>query len=192
MAGNLDRKLRLPCTHFRVLLHAANMRQGTNGFISHLKEGLLRIFLPWKIRWLRPGLNPWTWIPKASTLPLDHRSRLAIAFVHMCGEWPHVGTCRLSARTAWVKMCPSCPAQRRVPTSGSCARLGRGLQLWCVPCKLFVGITLLTRRLSVTSTTSSKVGRNCSKVSLAVGGRKLLWMLEQFQNCSCWCTPTGR
>ena len=32
-------------------------------------------YLPLKIRRLRPGLNPRTWIPKASTLPLDHRSR---------------------------------------------------------------------------------------------------------------------
>ena len=28
MTGNLDRKLRLPRIHFRVLLHVANMRQG--------------------------------------------------------------------------------------------------------------------------------------------------------------------
>ena len=35
----------------------------------------MRIFSPWKIRLLRPGLNPRTWVPKASTLPLDHRSR---------------------------------------------------------------------------------------------------------------------
>ena len=33
-AGNFDRKLRLPRIHFRVLLHAANMRHGTNGFTS--------------------------------------------------------------------------------------------------------------------------------------------------------------
>ena len=33
-------------------------------------------FSPWKIRRLRPGLNLRTWVPKASTLPLDHRSRL--------------------------------------------------------------------------------------------------------------------
>ena len=35
-------------------------------------------FSPWKIRRLRPGLNTRTWVPKASTLPLDHRSRWAI------------------------------------------------------------------------------------------------------------------
>ena len=44
MAGNLDRKLRLPSIHFRVLLHAANMRHATKGFISLPKEGVLRIF----------------------------------------------------------------------------------------------------------------------------------------------------
>ena len=46
-----------------------------NGFTSLPKEGVLRIFSPWKIRRLRPGLNPRTWVPKASTLLLDHRSR---------------------------------------------------------------------------------------------------------------------
>ena len=30
MAGNFDRKMRLPCIHFRVLLHAANMRHWKN------------------------------------------------------------------------------------------------------------------------------------------------------------------
>ena len=29
-------------------------------------------FRPEKIRRLRPGLNPRTWVPKASTLPLNH------------------------------------------------------------------------------------------------------------------------
>ena len=75
MAGNLDRKLRLPRIHFRILLLAANMRHGTNGFTSLPKEGVLRIFSPWKIQLLRPGLNRGTWLPKASTLPLEHRSR---------------------------------------------------------------------------------------------------------------------
>ena len=60
---------------FRDLLHAANLRHGTHGFTSLPKEGVLRIFSPLKIRRFRPGLNPRTWIPKASTLPLDHRSR---------------------------------------------------------------------------------------------------------------------
>ena len=59
----------------RDLLHAASLRHGTDGFTSPPKEGVLRIFSPLKIRQLRPGLNPWTWVPKASTLPLDHRSR---------------------------------------------------------------------------------------------------------------------
>jgi hypothetical protein len=59
----------------RDLLHAANLRHGTDGCTSPPKEGVLRIFSPLKIRRLRPRLNPRTWVPKASALPLDHRSR---------------------------------------------------------------------------------------------------------------------
>ena len=44
---------------------------------------MLRIFSPLKIRRLRPGLNPRTWVPKASTLPLDHRSRYFIYIKHI-------------------------------------------------------------------------------------------------------------
>jgi hypothetical protein len=50
------------------LLHAVNQRHGTHGFTSLPKEGVLRIFSPWKIRQLRPGLNPRTWVPKATAL----------------------------------------------------------------------------------------------------------------------------
>ena len=57
---------------FRNLLHAVNLRYGTDGFTSPPKEGVLR-----------PGLNPRTWVPKASTLPLDQRSRLLHA-LHVC------------------------------------------------------------------------------------------------------------
>ena len=55
--------------------HAANLRHGTDGFTSPPKEGVLRNFSALKIRRLRPGLNPRTWVLKASTLLLDHRSR---------------------------------------------------------------------------------------------------------------------
>ena len=68
-------------TPFRDLLHAANLRHGTDGFTSPPKEGVMRIFSPLKIRRLRPGLNPRTWVLKASTLPLDHRSRNYITHV---------------------------------------------------------------------------------------------------------------
>jgi hypothetical protein len=53
---------------FRDLLHAANLRHGTHGFTFLPKEGVLRIFPPLKIRRLRPGLNPRTWVPVTSTL----------------------------------------------------------------------------------------------------------------------------
>ena len=83
MVGNFNRKLRLPRIHFRVLLHAANMRHGTNGFTCLTKEGVLRIFFsPRKIRRLRPGLNPRTWIPKAITLPVDQPKPLLPTLNH--------------------------------------------------------------------------------------------------------------
>ena len=53
--------------HARVLLHAVNLRHGTDGFTSPPKEGVLRNFSPLKIRRLRPGLNPRTWVLKANT-----------------------------------------------------------------------------------------------------------------------------
>ena len=62
-------------TPFRDLLLAANLRHGTDDFTSPPKEGVLRIFSPLNIQRLRPGLNPRTLVLKASTLPLDHRSR---------------------------------------------------------------------------------------------------------------------
>jgi len=64
---------------FRDLLHAVKLRHRTDGFTSPPKKGVLRIFFfALKIRRLRPGVNPRTWVPKASTLPLDYRSRFII------------------------------------------------------------------------------------------------------------------
>jgi hypothetical protein len=45
------------------LLHATNLRHWTDGFTSPPKEGMLRTSSPWKIRRLRPGTNPRTWVP---------------------------------------------------------------------------------------------------------------------------------
>ena len=53
---------------FRDLLHAVNLRHGTNGFTYLPMEGVLRIFSAWKIRRLRPGLNPRTRPPKPLNL----------------------------------------------------------------------------------------------------------------------------
>jgi hypothetical protein len=62
----------------RDLLHAVKLRHGTDGFTSPPKGRHAEdFFSPLKIRRLRPGLNPRTWVPKASTLPLDHRSRFS-------------------------------------------------------------------------------------------------------------------
>ena len=70
MFRQISSRIRLP-RNSRDLLHAANLRHGTDGFTSHLKEGVLRIFSPLKIRRLRPGLNPRTWVPKASNAHND-------------------------------------------------------------------------------------------------------------------------
>jgi hypothetical protein len=48
------------------LLHAVNLRHGTDGFTSPPKEVVLRIFITLKNP--RPGLNPRTLGPVASTL----------------------------------------------------------------------------------------------------------------------------
>jgi len=64
---------------FMDLLHAVKLRHGTDGFTSPPKEGLLRIFSALKIRRLRPGANPRTWVLRANTLSLDHRSRFSIS-----------------------------------------------------------------------------------------------------------------
>jgi hypothetical protein len=48
----------------RVLLHAENLRHGT----SPSQEGMLWIFPAGKIRRLRSGANPRSWVPEASML----------------------------------------------------------------------------------------------------------------------------
>jgi hypothetical protein len=74
MYEQISSRIRIP-RNSRYLLHSANLRHGTDGFTSPPKEDVLRIFSPLKIRRLRPGLSPRTWVPNASTLLLDHRSR---------------------------------------------------------------------------------------------------------------------
>jgi len=48
---------------------------GQTALLPFRRKACWGLFSPLKIRRLRPGLNPRTWVPKASTLPLDHRSR---------------------------------------------------------------------------------------------------------------------
>jgi hypothetical protein len=63
---------------FRNLLHVVKLRYETDDFTSPPKEGMLRIF--------RPGANPRTWVPKASTLPLDHRSRISQGYCRLLAD----------------------------------------------------------------------------------------------------------
>ena len=69
--------------HFWVLLHAVNLRHGTDGFTSPLKEGTLRIFSPEKF----DGFG-WVWsrergYQRPPRSPLDHRSRLTVSTVEV-------------------------------------------------------------------------------------------------------------
>ena len=52
--------LKMPDFHvnFRDLLHAVNLRQGTNGFTSFPKEGVLRIFFALKNPTASAGFEP--------------------------------------------------------------------------------------------------------------------------------------
>ena len=54
MFREISSRIRLP-SNSRDLLHAANLRHGTDGFTSPPKEGVLRIFSPLKILRLRPA-----------------------------------------------------------------------------------------------------------------------------------------
>jgi hypothetical protein len=56
---------------FKYLLHAVKLR---HGFYFPSEGRCAQNFFALKIRRLRQGVNPQTWVPKASTLPLDHRS----------------------------------------------------------------------------------------------------------------------
>ena len=69
---------------FRNLLHDVKLRHGADVFTSPPKEGVLMIFFVLKIRRLWPGANPRTWVPKASTLPEDGRSRFSSWHATFC------------------------------------------------------------------------------------------------------------
>jgi len=75
---------------FYVILEIFYMPQICDmGFTSPPKEGVLRIFSSLEIRRLRPGLNPRTWVPKASTLPLDHRKHILVQKYFSCLSHSH-------------------------------------------------------------------------------------------------------
>ena len=61
---------------FFYMLQIFDMEQ--TALLPFRRKACWGFFPPWRIRRFRPGLNPRTWVPEASTLPLDHRSRFII------------------------------------------------------------------------------------------------------------------
>jgi len=57
MFRQISSRIRLP-HNSRDLLHASNLRHGTDGFSSPPKEGVLKIFSPLKLRRLPAGFEP--------------------------------------------------------------------------------------------------------------------------------------
>jgi hypothetical protein len=86
----------------RVLLHAANLRHGTDGFTSPPKEGMLWIFIARKIRLLRPGSKPRSWVPEASMLTTRPPKPLT--------NIPNDGIERVSRKYEWTAL-TSAPAE---------------------------------------------------------------------------------
>ena len=117
---------------------------GTDGFTSPPKEGVLRIFSPLKIRRLRPGLNPRTLVPKASMLPLDHRSCYNNNIIIKISIHKHVGV-RLSSALLqfrrlflWnqvgIEVQKRCPASRSQASARVCTFVTLIYQIWHAPC----------------------------------------------------------
>jgi hypothetical protein len=67
-------KWRLP-RHLGIFYMPHIYDMGPTALLPLRRKACWGFFLPLKIRRLRPCLNPRTWVLKASTLPLDHRSR---------------------------------------------------------------------------------------------------------------------
>jgi hypothetical protein len=87
LEGEMFGKFGLEC-EFHVILRIFYMPQicdmGQTALLPHPKESVLRIFSPLKIRQLQSGLNSRTWVPEASTLPLDHRSLIRNVYSSSC------------------------------------------------------------------------------------------------------------
>jgi hypothetical protein len=86
MFRQISSRMRLP-RNSRDLLHAANLRHGTDGFTSPPKEGVLRIFLLLKIRRLRPVNTMKTYRGRRSTAPLI--LNLGARWTSMVNIMPH-------------------------------------------------------------------------------------------------------
>jgi hypothetical protein len=87
----------------KVILHAVNLQHGTYFFTSPPKELVLRIFITLKIHRPRPGLNPRTLGPVASTLINSAPSATHTRVFHLRWTWSRSGCdCKLDTEA----VCP--------------------------------------------------------------------------------------
>ena len=75
---------------------------------------MLRIFMSEKIQWLRPGLNPQTWVPEASMLKGKGKGRLWV-LQHCCLE----AYCTLTRMSSFIHLQRRCTHQAASETSAS-------------------------------------------------------------------------
>jgi len=80
-------KWRLP-RHLGIFYMPQIYDMGPTALLSLRRKACWGFFSPLKIRRLRPGLNLRTWVLKASTLPLDHRSHWK-DYVNEKFQWHH-------------------------------------------------------------------------------------------------------
>ena len=64
---------------------------GPKALLPLRRKACAEDFFALKILRLRPGVNPRTWVPNASTLPLDHRSRSVTRFTNCSALKMEVG-----------------------------------------------------------------------------------------------------
>ena len=86
-------KWRLP-RHLGIFYMPQIYNMGPTALIPLRRKACWGFFSPLKIRRLRPGLNPRTWVLKDNTLPLDHRSRRKIYFC--------VAVAKLQYKAVWT------------------------------------------------------------------------------------------
>ena len=84
IANNFCLKCWLPCYILGIFYVLKIYDMGPTALLPLRRKACWGIFCPLKIRQLRPGLNPQTWVSKDSMLSLDHQSHYATVLNNVC------------------------------------------------------------------------------------------------------------